>query len=196
MSRGLKLGCAVLLALSVLGCVRGCPSSRPPIHPNPNMDWQPKLLPQASSDFFYDGAQMRRPVPGTIARGQLRENTAFYTGKDAEGGYLAAMPAQQGPELSARGAERYDIYCRPCHDKRGNGRGILFERGGVPTASFHDERVRALPDGEMFHVITNGTGLMEPYGDIVPAADRWAIIAHVRRLQQEREPGALASAAK
>jgi hypothetical protein len=131
---------------------------------------------------------MRLPVPGTVARGQLElaDGTPFVTGRDAAGAFLATMPLEQTDALLARGAERFSIYCRPCHDQRGTGRGILYERGGVPTPSFHDERIRNLADGEIFDVITNGKGLMKPYRYPVPAADRWAIIAHVRRLQRER----------
>ncbi len=178
------LGSAILL-LSLLGCARGCTSSRPPIHIVPNMDWQPKVKAQAESGFFYDGAAMRTPVPGTVARGQLRENTAFYTGKDAGGEFLTANPLELNEATLARGADRYFIYCRPCHAKRGNGKGILFERGGVPTPAFSEERIVALSDGEIFDIVTNSKGLMPAYGRIVPAADRWAIIAHLRRLQQQ-----------
>ena len=181
----LKLALAAVLALSLLGCARGCTSSRPPIHIVPNMDWQPKLQAQAESNFFYDGAAMRTPVPGTVARGQLREHAAFYTGKDADGQFLTANPLELNETALERGAQRYFIYCRPCHDKRGNGKGILYERGGVPTPAFHEERIVALSDGEIFDIVTNSKGLMPAYGRIVPAADRWAIIAHLRRLQQQ-----------
>jgi hypothetical protein len=177
---------ALLLALSCAGCVRGCPSSRPPIHVNPNMDWQPRADPQEESAFFADGAAMRPPVPGTVARGGWRQDAALWTGRDAAGQPVARSPLAETPELLARGAARFAIYCQPCHDKRGNGRGILFERGGVPTPSFHDARVRALSDGEIFDVITQGKGLMQSYAYPVPPRDRWAIIAHVRRLQGQR----------
>ncbi len=184
----------LLLAGLLSGCVRGCASSRPPIHLNPNMDYQEKAQPLEASRFFYDGAAMRLPVPGTVARGQLREEESFFSGKDAAGQFLATMPVEPSDELLARGLARFTIYCQPCHDKRGNGKGILFERAGVPTPSFHEERIRALADGAIFDVITNGTGLMKPYRYPVPAADRWAIIAHLRRLQRERIAAEVASA--
>lgn len=183
--RTFRLACLAALALSLLGCARGCTSSRPPIHIVPNMDWQPKYQAQEESDFFYDGAAMRTPVPGTVARGRLREDPTFYTGKDAQGEFLTTNPLEATESVLARGADRYSIYCRPCHDKRGNGKGILFERGGVPTPAFSEQRIVALRDGEMFDVVTNSKGLMPAYGPIVPASDRWAIITHVRRLQQE-----------
>ncbi len=96
----------------------------------------------------------------------------------------------------ARGVERFTIYCQPCHDKQGTGKGIMYEYGGVPTPSFHEERIRAQPDGQIFDTITNGTGLMKGYAYPIPPADRWAIIAHLRRLQQERQATDMASAGR
>jgi hypothetical protein len=175
----------ILAACATLGCVRGCPSSRPPIHPNPNMDYQEKYQPFESSGFFYDGSAMRLPVPGTVARGALHEDESIYTGRDAAGEFLATVPIAATDEILEHGAKRFAIYCRPCHDKRGTGQGILTERGGVPVPSFHEQRIVDLADGEMFDVATNGKGLMQGYRYPVPAADRWAIILHIRRLQRE-----------
>ena len=188
MGRPLKglVVCLLALALATTGCVRGCRSSRPPIHLNPNMDYQEKLQPQEASSFFYDGQGMRLPVPGTVARGELIEDMEFHTGKNAADEYLTSNPLPVNEEVLARGLNRYFIYCQPCHDKRGNGRGILFERGGVPTASFHDEQRSGYPDGQIFDVITNGSGLMQGYRYPISAEDRWAIVAYVRRLQEER----------
>lgn len=184
----------VLLALTtvMVGCARGCTSSRPPIHPNPNMDYQEKLEPQEGSDFFYDGKGMRAPVAGTVARGERIADPRWASGKDEAGEFLAEIPLDVDAAVLARGLDRYTIYCEPCHDKRGLGKGILFERGSVPTASFHDEQRLAYPVGRVFDVITNGSGLMEPYRAQVAPADRWAIVAHVRNLQQQRQ-GVVAS---
>ena len=182
--RRLVLIAACLIPLT--GCLRGCTSSRPPIHVNPSMDDQPKLQPQAESRFFYDGAGMRPPVPGTVARGELDEDVAFHTGMGPDGQPLATIPIPTDEALSARGADRYAIYCEPCHDARGDGQGILFQRGKVPTASFHTDKVRQYPDGRLYDVITNGSGLMPGYRWPVRPADRWAIVAHVRELQRAR----------
>jgi len=181
--RALALG---LLALTLAGCVRGCLSSRSPIHINPNMDNQPKLQPFEASRFFYDGKAMREPIPGTVARGDAWAQDALHTGRDESGAFVRSSPVAVDEALLARGAERYAIYCSPCHDLRGNGRGILYERGKVPTPSLHEERIRGLADGEIFDVVTQGKGLMPSYGYPIPPADRWAILAHVRRLQSER----------
>lgn len=179
------LAAAALLA-STTGCLRGCPSSRPPIHPNPSMDDQPKVLAQTASAFFYDGSAMRKPVPGTVARGELRDDPAYFEGKDAAGAFVAKNPVAVTPEVVERGRQRFGIYCQPCHDARGEGHGILFQRGKIPTASLMDPRIVAYPDGQVFDAITNGVGLMGGYRWPVPAGDRWAIVAYVRDLQSRR----------
>ena len=181
------LGVLALASIVVLpGCARGCTSSRPPIHVNPSMDDQPKVRPQAASTFFRNGAAMREPVPGTVAIGGLKEDTAFFTGKGADGQFVASIPIPVDKTVVDRGRERYRIYCQPCHDARGDGKGILFQRGNVPTASFHQEKVLKYADGEIFEVITNGRGLMAGYRWPIPPADRWAIVAYVRELERER----------
>ena len=178
---------AVVASLVTLaGCARGCTSSRPPIHPNPSMDDQPKVLAQTASTFFYDGSSMRQPVPGTVAIGGLREDAALFTGKDADGQFVAKIPVPVNDVLVERGRQRYTIYCQPCHDARGDGKGILFQRGNVPTASYHQDKILNYPDGQIFDVITNGVGLMSGYKWPIPPSDRWAIIAYVRELERKR----------
>jgi mono/diheme cytochrome c family protein len=175
------------LLLSTVGCVRGCPSSRPPIHVNPNMDFQPKYQAQASSELFYDGATMRVPVEGTVPRStvplDLRVSLEYNTGTDAEGNRIAVSPVTVDDALLARGEDRFEIFCAPCHDSRGTGRGILFERGNVPTTSLLDPKVLDATDGHLFDVITNGLGLMPSYRYPISVEDRWAIVAYVRELQ-------------
>jgi mono/diheme cytochrome c family protein len=193
------LGAIVLTSfIPLAGCVRGCTSSRPPIHLNPSMDDQPKVRPQTASTFFYNGASMREPVPGTVPIGGLKEDTAFFTGKGADGQFVATIPHPVDEALLERGRQRYVIYCQPCHDARGDGKGILFQRGNVPTATYHQEKVLKYTDGQIFDVITNGVGLMAGYRWPIPPADRWAIVAHVRELQRKRlasAPSASTSAA-
>lgn len=186
MTRTRLLG-AVLILLGTAGCLRGSTSSKPPIHPNPSMDDQPKLLAQAGSKFFYDGAGMRQPVPGTIARGELRQDPAFFEGKKPDGTFVAAMPVERSDALLERGHQRYAIYCQPCHDARGGGTGVLFQRGKVPTTAVHDPRIVAYPDGQIFDVITHGVGLMPGYKWPITPEDRWAIVAYVRELQKRHQ---------
>lgn len=189
----------VLLTIFGVGCVRGCKSSRPPIHPNPNMDYQKRADPQSESDFFYDGMSMRRPVEGTVARGEKPRNPEFHTGKDAAGNFIAANPLARDSgtfdeAIMARGERGYVIYCQPCHDKRGLGRGIVFQYANVPTASLHDDQRRGYPDGQIFDIITNGAGLMQGYRYPITAEDRWAIVAWVRKMQQDRLASQVAQA--
>lgn len=175
-----------LMLVTLGGCTRGCTSSQPPIHLNPNMDIQPRYEPQAASAFFYNGAAMRPPVAGTVARGELRDNGPYWTGKDEAGAFVASAPIAIDDAVRARGAQRFDIYCAVCHDPGGDGKGVLFERGKVPTPSFHIDRLRQMPDGQIFDTITNGFGLMPAYRYPIPVQDRWAIIVHLRALQQRR----------
>ena len=185
------LGALALTSVVVLsGCARGCTSSRPPIHINPSMDDQPKVLPQTASTFFYDGSSMRQPVPGTVPIGGLKEDGAFFTGKGADEQFVATIPMAADEARLERGRQRYTIYCQPCHDARGDGKGILFQRGKVPTASFHDDKILKYPDGQIFDVITNGHGLMSGYRWPIPPSDRWAIVAYVRELERKRPASA------
>lgn len=169
----------------VQGCMRGCSSSSPPVLVNTSMFNQPKSKAQAESRFFYDGKTMRQPVPNTIARGHLHEDAALATGLGADGKPVAKSPVEADEALLARGAERYSIYCQPCHDERGEGKGVLSQRAKVPTANLLEQRIRALSDGEIFDTITNGKGLMAGYRYPIGAHDRWAIIAHVRDMQKK-----------
>ena len=138
---------------------------------------------------------MRQPVPGTVAIGGLKEDAAFFTGKGADGQFVATIPVTADEALLERGRQRYVIYCQPCHDARGDGKGILFQRGNVPTATFHQDKILKYPDGQIFDVITNGHGADAVYRWPIPPADRWAIIAHVRELQRERLARAAAAPA-
>ena len=177
------------------GCARGCTSSSPPIHLNPSMDNQPKVRAQSASTFFYDGMSMRQPIPGTVAIGGLKEDTAFFTGKGADGQFVATNPVTVDDTVLERGRQRYVIYCLPCHDARGDGKGILFTRGNVPTATFHQEKILKYTDGQLFDIMTNGQGLMPAYRWPIPPADRWAIIAYIRGLQRDRQARAASAPA-
>src|SRR3954470_18180773 len=150
---------------------------------------QPRYEPQAASAFFYNGQAMRPPVPGTVARGELRDLTKdgpYWMGKDAAGTFITAIPMPVDDAVRERGKQRFEIYCAACHDKGGDGKGILFERGKVPTPSFHTDKLLQMPDGQIFDTITNGTGLMPAYRYPIPVRDRWAIIVHLRALQAHR----------
>lgn len=179
-------GLVVLAMVAVLSGCQGEPSDKPPIHLNPNMDDQEKYKPYAASKFFADGAAMRVPPPGTIARGELHDDDPYYSGFLKDTICLAKAPvAATMPELT-RGEERYDIYCSPCHGRIGDGRGIMVTRGYPPPPSYHDDRLRGVPDGYIFNVITNGIRNMPSYRHQIPVDDRWAIVLYLRALQRSQ----------
>jgi hypothetical protein len=148
-----------------------------------DMHDQPKYIPLRFTKFFDDG-RSARPIPaGTVARGHLNADTAFYTGKDAAGNYVDAFPFPITREVLERGQQRYNIYCTPCHDRMGTGNGMVVRRGFRHPPSYHIDRLRQAPNGYIFDVITNGFGAMQDYAAQIAPADRWAIIAYERVLQ-------------
>lgn len=186
-----KLAFLVLTVVFLAGC-RQTISEREPFHINPNMDWQERFDPQEPNPMFADGRAMRPPVPGTVARGFLREDTRFYQGREADGSLVQTMPVALSAELLARGQERYGIYCAVCHGDAGDGEGVIMVGnngqgyGYVRAPSFHLERLQDETDGHMYNVITNGVNNMPPYGPQVAVADRWAIVAYIRALQRSQ----------
>lgn len=143
---------------------------------------QPRYKPLAASDFFGDGRSARPPVPGTIARGHLNDDTHLHTGK-VDGVLVTTFPFPVNKPVFERGRERYNIYCAPCHDLVGNGNGMVVRRGYRQPPSLHEDRLRAAPAGHFFDVMTNGFGGMPDYAAQIPVRDRWAIAAYVRALQ-------------
>jgi mono/diheme cytochrome c family protein len=136
----------------------------------------------AKSDFFSDDRSARLPVDGTVARGDFHEDTYFYTGKigTAPGDYL---PFPATAEVLARGRERFNINCTPCHGRVGDGNGFIPTRGFRRPPSYHIERLRKAPIGYFFDVMTHGYGVMPEYGTQVAARDRWCIAVYIRALQ-------------
>ena len=181
-----------VLTLTVASC-RGTRSSDPPVHLNLNMDFQERFDPQEANPFFEDNRSMRPLVPGTVARGTLRDDVVFYEGRSEGGGFTRRMPVPATRELLERGQERYNIYCAVCHGAAGDGQGIVITGGYgyTPAPSYHIDRLRQESDGYLFDVITNGVRTMPPYGHQVPPADRWAIVAYIRALQRSQyaDPG-------
>ncbi len=148
-----------------------------------DMQDQPKYRPQRPSDFFADGRSERQPVDGTIARGALNEDTAFYEGKDAAGKDIEAFPIAVDKAVIQRGQQRFDVYCSPCHGRIGNGLGMIVRRGFKQPPSYHIDRLRNAPVGHIYDVISNGYGAMLNYASQIQPRDRWAIVAYIRALQ-------------
>lgn len=177
-----------------------------------DMQDQPRYETYKKSDFFPDKRASREWPEGTVPRGHLEEDKAFYTGQvdnpdlniavttttDASGNTLVSsfpnaideFPVPMTKELVDRGQERFDIYCAICHGPLGNGDGMVVRRGFPQPPTYHDDRLRNAPVGHFFDVITNGWGRMSAYGPVIPASDRWAIVAYIRALQVSQNPNA------
>jgi cytochrome c553 len=153
-----------------------------------DMQDQPKYIPLRPSSFFDDGRSERPLVEGTVARGHLNEDTALYTGK-VDNKPVETVPFPVTRAVLDRGQERYNIYCAPCHDRSGNGNGMVVRRGYRHPPSYHIDRLRQVPIGYFFDVMTNGLGAMPDYAAQIEARDRWAIAAYVRVLQFSQNAG-------
>ena len=175
-----------------------------------DMQDQPRYKAYKQSDFFRDGRASRDLPEGVVARGQLQEDKAFFTGKianpnpnaqvattsDAAGNTLVAsfpndideFPLPVTKELVDRGEDRYKIYCIVCHGPVGKGDGMIVRRGFPQPPTYHDDRLRNAPVGHFFDVMTNGWGKMNSYSDKLTAADRWAVVAYIRTLQLSQNP--------
>lgn len=154
-----------------------------------NMHNQPKTEPYEESDFFPDGMGSRPLPAGTVARGLLRQDAALYTGLDAQGRAVASFPLPVTRQLLLRGQERFNIYCSPCHDRAGTGRGMIVQRGYKQPSSYHIDRLRQAPPGYFYDVMTRGFGVMPSYAAQVAPEDRWAIVAYIRALQLSQDAG-------
>lgn len=160
--RSAPLWCAGVLAIVLAGCTQ-------------DMADQPRYEPLERPE--------RQPVPGTVARGELRIDDHFYRGKSEEGKLAATLPMPLDENLLARGRERYNIFCANCHDRLGDGQGMVVRRGFTRPPSLHIERLQNAPVGHFFDVATNGFGRMPSLAPQIPPKDRWAIAAFVKALQ-------------
>jgi mono/diheme cytochrome c family protein len=172
-----KAGLAVLSA-AILAC-----ACRQDMHD------QPKYKPLRASEFFTDGRSERPLIAGTVPRGYLRDDDHLYLGK-VNGQDAPTFPFAIDARAMARGQERYNIYCAPCHGRVGDGDGMIVRRGYRKPPSLHDERLRQSPPGHYFDVMTNGFGAMPDYAVQIAVEDRWAVIAYVRALQLSQRAAA------
>ncbi|HUR34945.1 MAG TPA: cytochrome c [Vicinamibacterales bacterium] len=147
-----------------------------------DMHDQPKYRGLRGSAFFADGQSARPLIANTVARGHLNEDTLLQTGKDGQDD-TAVFPFPVTEQVMARGQERFNIYCSPCHGRTGNGDGMVVRRGYRRPPAYNDERLRSAPLGHFYDVITNGFGAMPDYQAQIPVNDRWAIVAYVKALQ-------------
>lgn len=180
---------ALILSLGAATLLAGC---------HTDMWVQPKTKPQHASDFFEDGMASRPKIKGTVARGQNVDDVAYQTGRSEDGKLVAAIPADRAmsdlkletyKDLLMRGKERYTVFCSPCHGQIGNGQGMIATRGLTlrrPVGNYHTNRLREMPVGHFFDVMTNGYGVMYSFSSRVPVEDRWAIAAYIRVLQRSQ----------
>lgn len=187
----------IVLSVALFAIVgfRGRISHLPPIEIFSDMNRQPKLRPQQPDSFFANGISSQLPPPGTIARSDpiqtvdgavySFENSPVNTGRiTGTTNFVENNPLPVSGAMLARGHERFDIYCSPCHGRLGDGNGITKSIGDMPAvANLHDPRIVALTDGEIFNTITHGKNTMGAYGPLIPTEDRWAIVAYLRALQ-------------
>ncbi len=167
---------AVLAAAALAGCRQ-------------DMHNQPKAIPLRESMFFSNGSSARPLVDDTVARGTLQDDTAFFTGKN-NGAEVDTLPFPLTQDVLDRGEQRYNIYCSPCHDVTGSGRGMIVRRGYKQPPSYHTDRLREIPIGHFYDVMTNGFGAMPDYRAQVAPRDRWAIAAYIRALQLSQHASA------
>ena len=146
---------------------------------------QPHQRPLEPSNFFDDGMASRPVEPGTVARAGKEQNGPRFHSK-VDGKLVDTFPFEVTREVLARGQERYEIFCSPCHDRLGTGQGMIVRRGFTPARSFHDPRLRDAPAGHFFEVITQGFGQMPSYANQLSEQDRWAVISYIRALQFSR----------
>jgi mono/diheme cytochrome c family protein len=146
------------------------------------MDQMHRYDAQESSPFYADGRAMRPRVEGTIPFGQAKTDDRLHRGQ-VNGEWVATIPIELDDDVLARGQQRFNIYCSPCHDESGSGDGIIVQRGMIPPPSFHDDRMSQAPVGELYNAITFGIRNMPSYASQVNTNDRWAIVAYIRALQ-------------
>jgi cytochrome c553 len=144
---------------------------------------QPRYKTYAADPFFPDGSSARPLPPHTVARGHAELDTEYYQGQTEDGKLVEAFPMPVTRATLDRGRQRFEIYCAECHGRTGEGNGMIVQRGFPQPPSYHIDRLRKAPVGYLYHVITDGYGVMYPYAAIVQPSDRWAIVAYIRALQ-------------
>lgn len=150
---------------------------------------QSKVKPQSRSTFFGDRRGSRVEPKGTLSFGQEANDVEYLTGYTPEGALVKEFPIVVDRELLERGADRYKIFCTPCHGQLGDGNGMIAQRGfkvAQAPGNYHTDRLREMPVGHFYDVMTNGYGAMFPFAGRVPVQDRWAIAAYIKVLQKSQ----------
>ena len=183
MKRPIRLGAAprsrraaLVLGLAALAGMAGC---------RPGLYNQARYETYEASDFFPDGLSARPLVAGTVARGWDRDDEHLYYGR-VDGALASTFPFEVDRAVIERGRDRFNIYCLPCHGGLGDGQGMIVQRGMPQPPSYHEQRLREIPVGHFYDVITRGFGAMYPYAHRIKPRDRWAVVAYIRALQRSQ----------
>lgn len=180
---------ACVVTVMVVAGKRGSLSRRPPIEIFPDMNRQPKLRPQTPNEFFGDAKSSRPPIAGTVARGDRYEDSPANTGRiTGTTNFVVTIPpeVEVTAKLLARGRQRFEINCSPCHGSQGDGKGMAQKFGVVTVKNLHEKAIVVQTDGELFNTISYGKNTMFGYAANVTVEDRWAIVAYLRALQLSR----------
>ena len=190
---------AILIAaigIVAIAGFRGDKSARPPLELFPDMNYQDKVKDQQPSKFFSDGNSARLPIPGTVAEEMPAVNDYWASGKWDDAHWGTGIPVHDAVEGGRalqidtanmdRGRERYSISCEVCHGAAGDGQGIVTKYGISAVASYQNDRMRQMSDGNIFDTISNGHGQMLGYGYNITIDDRWRIIMYIRALQRSQ----------
>ena len=203
---------AAVVGVVLIAGPQGKRSPNRPFEIFPDMDHQPKVKAQSPSRFFADGVGPRLPVAGTVPMGYdfpaAPNDLARIAGAENptprvshpglsfgnDPSYLATgkmgdrwgdgIPVEVNARLMDLGRDKFGIYCAVCHGVTGHGNGVTSKYGWNGIANYHDERIVAQPDGELYNTITHGKNTMYGYGANLSVTDRWAIVAYVRALQK------------
>ena len=180
-----------MILLFLLSCLVGCrgwQSDKPPVHLNPNMDFQASTRPQEDPQIMPDhtvpwGMESAMSYPEKRNAIIKQFNKPFYTGKSKDGVWVKTVPIDVTNAVLKRGQERFDIYCSMCHGKDGSGNGIVMDYGWFKPKPYWDNAIVSYRDGELFDIITNGIRTMPSYSQQINESDRWAIVTYIRALQ-------------
>jgi len=160
--------------------------------------------PLTKNSFFRYERSARPIIAGTVARGQLRTDTALYEGRKSDGGpYVTEFPFEMTKDVLDRGRQRFDIFCSVCHGLTGHAYGRIVKRGFTKPPDYVTDLARGyrlegsdkavtkltdVPVGYMYDVITRGYGAMPDHAAQVPGRDRWAIVGYIRAVQYSQSP--------
>lgn len=156
-----------------------------------DMDNQIKSLPQKESNFFPDSASFRNPVENTVPKIGSKYQLIDLEYEEAEN--ENKNPLEPTEKVHARGKNRFETFCVPCHNYDGKGNGIIItkvklkegEEGFPAPANLTREFTRKISDARIFHILSAGQNLMFPVNYKLNETDRWALVHYIRKLQKD-----------